>query len=56
MNAYICPNRLDFGVLEYESKAADFKTRIMWPVSLTADGYGYTSVTNAWREWVWLGS
>ena len=35
MNAYMCQNRLDFGVLEYQNIAADFKTRIMWPVNLT---------------------
>lgn len=27
----------------------------MWPVSLTADGYNYTTVTNGWREWKWNG-
>ena len=56
MNAYMCSSRSDFGVLEYQSVAADRQTRIMWPVSLTADGYGYTTVTNAWREWDWLGN
>jgi hypothetical protein len=56
MNAYVCQNRTDFAVLEYESKAPDFQTRIMWPVSITADGYNYTTVTNAWREWEWLGN
>ena len=55
MNAYMCPLREDFAVLEYESKAADFQTRIMWPVSLTIDGPQYTTVTNAWREWDWQG-
>ena len=56
MNAYMCSSRSDFGVLEYQSVAADRQTRIMWPVSLTPDGYGYTTVTNAWREWDWLGN
>jgi len=56
MNAYMCPTRQDFAVLEYESKAADFQTRIMWPVSLTSDQNGYTTVTNAWREWEWFGN
>jgi hypothetical protein len=55
MNAYMCRNRLDFAALEYQSVAADFKTRIMWPVSLTADGGNYTTYTNAWREWDWMG-
>lgn len=49
MNAYMCPAREDFAVLEYQSRADDFMTRIMWPVSLTADGKSYTTVTNAWR-------
>lgn len=56
MNAYTCLAREDFGVLEYQSVAADFKTRIMWPVNLTAQGYNYTTVTNGWREWEWLGN
>lgn len=56
MNAYMCLNRVNFGVLEYQSVAADRQTRIMWPVSLTAEGYSYTTVTNAWREWDWLGN
>ena len=51
MNAYSCPNRLDFGVLEYQSVAADFKTRIMWPVNLTYDGSNFTTQTNGWRDW-----
>jgi hypothetical protein len=51
MNAYMCPKRLDFSVLEYQNIAADFKTRIMWPVSLTADGTNYTTLTNGWRDW-----
>jgi len=56
MNAYMCPSRLDFSVLEYQSIAADFNTRIMWPVNLTANTSSYTTVTNAWREWDWLGT
>jgi hypothetical protein len=50
MNGYMC-NRTDFAVLEYQSIAPDFKTRIMWPVNLTAEGSNYTTVTNGWREW-----
>jgi hypothetical protein len=54
MNAHKC-NRTDFAVLAYQSIAADFKTRIMWPMSLTYEGSNYTTVTNAWREWDWSG-
>ena len=50
----MCPNRLDFSVLEYQSIAADFNTRVMWPVNLTANTSNYTTVTNAWREWDYL--
>ena len=56
MNSYMCANRLDFSVLEYQNIAADFNTRIMWPVNLTANDSKYTTVTNAWREWGWLGN
>jgi len=56
MNAYICPGRLDFSVLEYQNIAADAKSRIMWPVSLKADGTNYTTLTNGFREWDWVGS
>ena len=56
MNAHMCLEREDFAVLEYESVADDFNTRIMWPVYLTADGSNYTTATNAWREWEWLGN
>lgn len=56
MNSYMCQNRSDFAVLQYQNVAADFKTRIMWPVKLTGDGLSYTTVTNGWREWEWLGS
>lgn len=55
MNAHMCPLKEDFVVLEYESKAADFNKRIMWPVDLTSDQSNYTTRTNAWREWEWLG-
>jgi hypothetical protein len=55
MNAYYC-SRSDFAVLEYQSVAADFKTRIMWPVTLTYQGASYSTITNGWREWDWLGS
>lgn len=54
MNAHIC-TRNDFATLAYQSIAADFNTRIMWPVNLTYDGGNYTTRTNAWREWDWLG-
>lgn len=54
MNAYMC-QREDFGVLEYQNVAADFNTRIMWPVNLTYDGANYSTITNGWREWDWLG-
>jgi hypothetical protein len=52
----MCPRRLDFTVLQYQNIASDFKTRIMWPVSLTADGANYTTLTNGWRDWEWLGN
>jgi hypothetical protein len=54
MNAYLC-NRTDFATLEYQSIAPDFNRRIMWPVNLTYDGSNYTTITNGWREWEWLG-
>ena len=56
MNAYTCLNREDFGVLEYQSVAADFNLRIMWPVYLFYEGAGYTTTTNGWSEWEWLGN
>ena len=49
MNAYMCSNRDDFGILEYQSVAADRQSRIMWPVNLTADSSTYTTITNGWR-------
>jgi hypothetical protein len=51
-NGYFCSD-LDFAVLEYESIAPDFNTRIMWPVYLKYDGGNWESVTNAWIEWEW---
>ena len=48
MNAYMCSGRQDFGVLEYESRAADKQSRIMWPVDLFYEGGSYTTVTNGW--------
>lgn len=54
MNAHIC-TRNDIATLAYQSVAPDFNTRIMWPVSLKYDGGNYTTLTNAWREWDWLG-
>jgi hypothetical protein len=55
INGYIC-NRTDFAVLEYESIAADFNTRIMWPVNVSYWGGAWTSITNGWREWDWNGN
>jgi hypothetical protein len=55
MNGYVC-HREDFGVMEYESLAADFNTRIMWPVYLRPDGDAWTSETNGWKEWEWMGT
>lgn len=54
INGYIC-NRDDLAVLQYESIAPDFNLRIMWPVTLNYWGGNWTSVTNGWREWDWLG-
>lgn len=54
MNGYVCL-RDDIAVLEYESIAPDFNTRIMWPVMLNYWGGNWTSVTNGWREWDWKG-
>lgn len=50
INGHIC-ERLDFGVLEYESIAPDFNTRIMWPVYLSYEGGSWNTTTNAWKEW-----
>jgi hypothetical protein len=55
MNGHVC-NRLDFGVLEYESIAPDFNTRIMWPVYLQYEGGIWNTTTNGWREWEWDGN
>ena len=27
----------------------------MWPVTLKYDGGNYTTITNGWRDWEWLG-
>ena len=54
MNSHIC-TRTDFAVLAYQSIAPDFNTRIMWPVALKYDGGNYTTITNGWREWQWMG-
>lgn len=56
MNAYMCSSRQDFGVLEYQSRADDKQKRIMWPVYLFYEGGNYTTVTNGWSEWEWLGN
>lgn len=50
INGHIC-NRQDFHVLEYESIAPDFNTRIMWPVYLSYEGGAWNTSTNGWREW-----
>lgn len=51
INGYYC-ERDDFSVLEYESIASDYNSRIMWPVSLT---YGnWITQTNAFRGWNWV--
>ncbi len=42
INGHYCTDE-DFGVLEYESVAPDFDTRIMWPVYLFFDGGNWTS-------------
>ena len=55
MNGHLC-NRSDFVILEYESTAPDYNSRIMWPVSLTANNSNYTTIVNGWREWNWQGS
>ena len=55
MNSYTCLNMTDFAVLEYQSIAPDFNRRIMWPVNLTYEGSTYTTVTNGWSEWEWIG-
>ena len=48
MNGYWCKGN-NFGVLEYESIARDFSTRIMRPVYLNYDGGKWTSETNGWK-------
>ena len=55
INGHIC-DRQDFGVLEYESIAPDFNTRIMWPVYLAYEGGAWNSSTNAFKEWEWQGN
>lgn len=48
MNGYYCTFH-EFAVLEYESIAPDYNTRIMWPVSLKYDGGSWTSLTNGYK-------
>jgi hypothetical protein len=48
INGHYCTSE-DFAVLEYESIAPDFNTRVMWPVNLTFDGGNWTSLTNGWK-------
>lgn len=55
MNGYYCTLH-EFAILEYESIAPDYNTRIMWPVSLKFDGGNWTSYTNGFKEWAWSGS
>jgi len=55
MNGHLC-QRSDLVVLEYQSQAPDYNSRIMWPVNLTANSSNYTTVVNGWREWNWQGS
>ena len=55
MNGYVC-NSTDFGVLEYESVAKDYNTRIVWPIQLSYQNGNWTSKTNGWKEWEWNGT
>lgn len=55
MNGYYC-TRHDFAVLEYESIAPDYNKRIMWPVTLSYTGGNWTTLTNGYREWAWIGN
>lgn len=48
INGHYC-TRQDFGVIEYESIAPDFNTRIMWPVYLKYDGGNWNTSTNGWK-------
>ena len=48
LNGHYC-TRNDFAVLEYESIAPDFNTRIMWPVSLNYEGGKWTTLTNGYK-------
>jgi hypothetical protein len=50
INGYHCLFE-KLAVMEYESIAPDFKSRIMWPVYLKYDGGSWETVTNGWREW-----
>lgn len=52
MNGHIC-FREDFATLYYQSIAKDYRSRIVWPVKLTADGLNYSTLTNGFREWEW---
>lgn len=54
INGYHCLFE-KLAVMEYESIAPDFKSRIMWPVYLKYDGGSWETVTNGWREWQWMG-
>lgn len=50
IDAHIC-NRTDIAVLQYESIAKDFNSRVVWPVEIYYDGGNWTSVTNAYSSW-----
>lgn len=50
MTAHICTRR-DFAVVEYESIAKDYNSRVVWPVDAFYDGGNWTSTTNAFAQW-----
>lgn len=39
----------ELAVLQYESIAPDFNTRMVWPIYLKYDGGSWNSTTNAWK-------
>ena len=47
-NGYWC-KFTSLALLEYQSIAADFNTRMVWPVYLAYDGGKWNSTTNGWR-------
>lgn len=54
-NGYYCDGGL-FGVLEFESVATDFNSRVTWPAYLSYQDGTWNSTINAWREWQWNGT